>query len=1765
MKRLLILSLICLVRLVAPHTLSAQTENKLLTRYVAKEVTVDGKTYTGAYSNSGTSWTSPKAQIQDAINDLREYMVTNNIKTGGRVFVASGTYLPTESTEDAGGTTLNLSFKLYEGITLYGGFSSTSPESTPADRLNSAGSKIGTTTHYQRMKSPTILSGNQNSSRSTTMAWNSTKQSFDATFPGNSYHVVFFATNGFDSSTGRAKALSYSAGIDGCEIAYGNANNNSTLKRGTDPQHTAYGGGIYAVSGVSITNCEVHTCSATRNGGGIYLDGGGTVKACYVHTCQATGVGILYGQGGGVMADGAGTINASYLINNYAREGAGLAETGSSRLGTNNNYSYEVAVSASVVANNTSASEGGGIYLDGGGVLNGVSIYRNRCNGTGTTVSGVTNGQAAGIYAGNASRIYNSAIWGNSISGNANSNIQYATSAGEGDTRTRLYYCGIENHDLSDWTYSYKSGVFNLSDKNIATSVGDAGNYIAIKKPSTTAGITATDGDTYLSTYNWQPYYFSAIAATGIQLKDIPTESGVDVSKAVLDTDVEGDEFAVTTSLGARTSEYQKPTPATGIAYQEDPTFDASKVYTIFVDPDLTSSLAEGTTTQGGSWDAACTNLRSALSVYQGWKDDGDSRWDPTNCRYQVLCKEGTLNSTIATGAGRCRTSSIWMDNNVAVYGGYSSELTGTNIDKRNPVDYPTVISGAVMDDAFDYNTFHLVSFGNVSGAILDGFRLKLANAASQQMVGDGSDFPSDDTYYHGGAVIVRNDKQLYDKEGVWGIYSLDDAGAPARLTAMNNIIRNCTFTDNAAIEGAALHVSAADGTTSTLSVENCVFANNGTNFSSSTGKKVTANSGKIDSSYGAVVYAGANTTVTINHCDFLRNVGTALRVDNTNLTLQNTVFYANTNQELEETNNTAGSYLLDPVQLVGTGTLNVASTHNICDATITLPTGTDSYFTKILSYNVNDDSTYPLFANPTRNTGISTIGDQTYYGGDLDFTPANMNPMVNAASTMSVAHAATTSDTSWGTDMVGVNRDFGGLPDVGALENYQATTDDGNQQPYGDVFYVRTAADGGNDSYDGLSWQTAFATVAHAVDVATTSGQQIWVAEGEYTNKSTEKINSQYYAYKMTEGVNVYGGFPKYGNPGQNEREPKNYRTYLQPSATNYRTALDNTNPVASFGRVLVQPNDFTTETTWDGFTLRYGFLNSVFRQDIQGRADYIMTQYVGMSGGAGVYLMKNGVLENCEVENNMVFVTGLANGADPTTKNMDCTAPPTSYKNPQGTSYGANATTSGGYHQSAAGVYNNGGTIKNCVIAYNELRHYCVANACWQYGAGLFLENGTVFNTIIHDNEGNFDASTTNANSHVMMEGVAAYLVNGSFYNNTVVNNHSTVLKNVTSGKHVELSGIFVYGNSAQKNNNTNDYSKGSITMYNCIVAGNTSKSTAAVLATGTSDGCQYDYPVAAFKSENYGGNATYVPDATNIVAHYNYVDVEQTSTKNLCGANDKEGTNFYLPSGSTATAYNATVYDSDYHLTTSSVCYNSATEVIPDPDNAGSYITLPNVDADYTDRIKDCSLDIGAYEYNGSYDINPDLETTNGVAYYYVTQNGLGTRNAHDPANAACWQKLQMVLDAAGRFKYQNPSVQTIVKIAAFPGATSDKASLGDNTFIGYQTTRSVDPGNTDARLQSFMVPRGVELWGGYTDEYTSADDHGFLESKRDIMANPSYLLGDYSYENTTATAYHVLTFTDYVFDADGVAYLSNEASKLITNASSSANTYAGYKTQ
>lgn len=128
----------------------------------------------GSYLNNGKSWDKAKDKVQDAINDLRDYMQQNGL-TSGSVYIAAGEYVPTESTESSGGSMLNTSFKIYAGIHVYGGFNPDSLESKPGDRIMSNGKKvsdnwadqsgIGTTSGTEiasqwDLKYKTILSGN---------------------------------------------------------------------------------------------------------------------------------------------------------------------------------------------------------------------------------------------------------------------------------------------------------------------------------------------------------------------------------------------------------------------------------------------------------------------------------------------------------------------------------------------------------------------------------------------------------------------------------------------------------------------------------------------------------------------------------------------------------------------------------------------------------------------------------------------------------------------------------------------------------------------------------------------------------------------------------------------------------------------------------------------------------------------------------------------------------------------------------------------------------------------------------------------------------------------------------------------------------------------------------------------------------------------------------------------------------------------------------------------------------------------------------------------------------------------------------------------------------------------------------------------------------------------------------------------------------------------------------------------------------------------
>lgn len=352
------LQALCFALLFGVIAASAQSE----IRYVS---------LSGDNSNSGTSWAEPKRDIQDAINDL-----VNNNKTG-EVWVQEGTYYPTEATETSGSQYYR-AFKIPAGITVRGGFrgktndydgeTSASQREMVNDavfgKADKSGKLDGEEAKSGKYKYKTILCGaiSKEPGKEGKLTFNKDQQQFDCTFYGNSYHVVWFAMNGF--SNGRANPLTKPAKLEGCTVQGGHAYNRDV--NAAHP-HEAYGGGIYMVANSFVYNCEVHDCDASRNGGGIYMDGGGIVRRTYVHDCQALGLGTEFGMGGGICEDGAKhnskanpvVVAQSAITNCVGRIGGGVALLADQTVGNNK---YAVVINSTVVNNNTAQVEAGGVY-----------------------------------------------------------------------------------------------------------------------------------------------------------------------------------------------------------------------------------------------------------------------------------------------------------------------------------------------------------------------------------------------------------------------------------------------------------------------------------------------------------------------------------------------------------------------------------------------------------------------------------------------------------------------------------------------------------------------------------------------------------------------------------------------------------------------------------------------------------------------------------------------------------------------------------------------------------------------------------------------------------------------------------------------------------------------------------------------------------------------------------------------------------------------------------------------------------------------------------------------------------------------------------------------------------------------------------------------------------------------------------------------------------------------------------------------------------
>ena len=396
---------------------SAQTDT---IRYV--KTTANG----GKYDNDGLSWTTAKSDLQDAINDLHAYLTRNANVSSGSIYVAGATdgsvvYKPSESTDAGQTSVLYTSFKIYDGIHVYGGFKGdetltdddrTAKRTLPDKRVLTDGKATGETTKMVYENTPqnnilpwnfkykTTLSGNQSNAGQPTVTWDSKKEQWTMKFPGSSYHVVWFATNGFiddEKHPMRADSLVVGASVDGFTIQDGNASITDTYNR----HHNSYGGGVYMVRRARLERCVVTHCSATRGGGGVYMDGGGTMVNSRVTQCQSLGQGIIDGYGGGVCIGYDGTVEQSWIDHNVGRIGGGFAiyhsksEYPESHLKVKAERNRPYAASC-IISNNTATTEGGGVLMRGG-TINHCTVVSNKCTGADITYGTIRYGRTGGV------------------------------------------------------------------------------------------------------------------------------------------------------------------------------------------------------------------------------------------------------------------------------------------------------------------------------------------------------------------------------------------------------------------------------------------------------------------------------------------------------------------------------------------------------------------------------------------------------------------------------------------------------------------------------------------------------------------------------------------------------------------------------------------------------------------------------------------------------------------------------------------------------------------------------------------------------------------------------------------------------------------------------------------------------------------------------------------------------------------------------------------------------------------------------------------------------------------------------------------------------------------------------------------------------------------------------------------------------------------------------------------------------------------------
>lgn len=511
---------------------------------------------------------------------------------------------------------------------------------------------------------------------------------------------------------------------------------------------------------------------------------------------------------------------------------------------------------------------------------------------------------------------------------------------------------------------------------------------------------------------------------------------------------------------------------------------------------------------------------------YFGEKDGSGNEIHYPNV--QILMKEGSTNvaGRGAYLTGHIRTAAVRPVSKMRLYGGYPKTAAGTDITGRQPYKYKSEVRADVTGGDFNDHSVHVFSLANMHDIIVDGFRMiggngNIAKPDPAQM--SDKDYAEEMALYNsvanGGGVAMNNANETFPRDmtgnilrncviancaapegaGIFvngnaehGSKYIDDDPSKgkrkciAELTVVNTVVRNCTAGDT--WDDPDRYVAKEDDTPETMQI----------------------------SLYGIVVANGSGAKIIVRNSDVVNNCGFPFKctpadiiptpytpgsiTENTDaghIEVYNSVIFSNglrvhadrsgINSTVfcpkESWYNVTGKYLymgydvLFPANLVETFEEN----HIYRILTLTKSEDNTKHQTRV------DDGTqqgawgttpateilarFPDFVNPSRNVGHSTTDDKSFYGGAVNYEPLPMNPIVNAANALAGEDKGTgagSGSADWakfmGYDIALATRDYGGDPDIGAIETQRLLKG-------GTVLYVTPDGAG---KRDGSSWANA-------------------------------------------------------------------------------------------------------------------------------------------------------------------------------------------------------------------------------------------------------------------------------------------------------------------------------------------------------------------------------------------------------------------------------------------------------------------------------------------------------------------------------------------------------------------------------------------------------------------------------------------------------------------------------------------------------------------